>query len=253
MTTVLLTRPLEASLQLAGQLGEFDIRAIVMPLYTFSARQPEVDLQVAWPGLKNGLKGRRLAVFTSPRAVQFGLEHIPSDFLHKLEFAAVGSATRRQLEATGLKVHVQARSGFTSEDLLQVPELATDPGAAVIFCAPGGREKLARGLRDLGWTVSMAMVYQRQAQRPAQHLIDELVGAQGLLSVWTSVSAFELAREYLPAAAWSKILRAPALVISTRIKHHLQQAGATRVALADEPGNTGLFQLIQAESRIASN
>jgi len=252
MTHVLITRPRKASLQLARMLGESGINSTVMPLYTFSPWQPGLDMRKAFAGRK----GRKLAVFTSPRAVQFGLEHIPSDFLHKLEFAAVGSATRRQLEASGLKVHVQARCGFTSEDLLQVSELATDPGVAVIFCAPGGREKLASGLHDLGWTVSMAMVYQRQPQRPAQHLIDELISARGLLSVWTSVSAFELAREYLPAAAWSKILHAPALVISARIKHHLQQAGAAHVALAEEPGNAGLFQLIQAESskkRIASN
>jgi uroporphyrinogen-III synthase len=252
VTTVLITRPLEASLQLANLLDPCGIHPIVMPLYTFLPRDPGLDMHKALAGLES----RKLAVFTSPRAVQFGLEHIPPDLQGKLEFAAVGPATRALLETAGHQVGVQARGGFTAEDLLQVPELAAAPGEAVIFCAPAGRTKLARGLRDLGWTVSMAMVYQRQPQRPAQHLIDELIGAQGLLSVWTSVSALELAREYLPAAAWSKILNAPALVISTRIKHHLQQAGATRVALAEEPGNTGLFQLIQAESsnkRTASN
>jgi len=47
--------------------------------------------------------------------------------------------------------------------------------------------------------------------------------AENLISIWTSISAVEIAREYLPAAAWSKILNAPALVISARIKHHLQK------------------------------
>jgi len=244
VTTVLITRPLEASLQLARMLDKTGIRAIVMPLYEFSAQQPGLNVRKAF----SAYKGRKLAVFTSPRAVQFGLEHVPPDLLKRLEIAAVGAATRAQLEAAGHQVHLQARSGFTSEALLQVPELATDQGKAVIFCAPGGREKLATGLRSLGWTVSMAMVYQRQPVRPAQKLIDELAGAEDLLSVWTSVSALDLASEYLPAAAWNKILHAPALVISGRIKHHLLQAGASHVAVAEGPGNTHLVQFIQAGS-----
>jgi len=243
VTTVLITRPLQASLQLAGQLDKLGLQVIVMPFYTFSARQPELDVHVAWAG--SG--GRKLAVFTSPRAVQFGLEHIPPGILHKLEFAAVGSATRRQLEANGHQVQLQASAGFTSEDLLQVPELATDTGAAVIFCAPHGRNKLKQGLHALGWTVSMAKVYRRQAVHPTPDLVDALIGAANLLSVWTSVSALELARACLPVAAWRKILGAPALVISARIKHHLLQAGATRVAVTEGPGNAEMLQLIRTE------
>lgn len=243
MTIVLITRPLRASQQLAGQLGELGVHTIVMPLYTFSACRPELDMQAAWAGPK----GRKLAVFTSPRAVEFGLKHIPADYLGKLEFAAVGAATRAQLEAGGHQVQLQASSGFTSEDLLQVPELAENPGKAVIFCAPRGRKKLAGGLRDLGWAVSVAKVYRRRSLRPQPALIKELIGAAGLLSVWTSVSALKLAREHLPDTAWSKILNAPALVISARIKHHLLLAGATHVELAAGPGNAELLQSIQAQ------
>ena len=246
MTHVLITRPREASLQLARMLDQSGISSTVMPLYEFSPREPGLDLREAL----GGRKGRILAVFTSPRAVQFGLDYIPLDFLSRLEFAAVGSATRAQLEAHGHQVHVQAPSGFTSEDLLQVPELATDPGAAVIFCAPGGRKKLASGLHDLGWEVSMAMVYQRQPLQPAPELVGELAGTRGLLSIWTSVSALDLARECLPAAVWRKILNSPALVISARIKHHLQQAGATHVELADGPGNPALLQSIKGQQAI---
>ena len=190
---------------------------------------------------------RKLAIFTSPRAVQFGLKHIPPEHLNKLDFAAIGSATRANLEQNGLTVQLQSSSGYTSEDLLQVPELAIDPGSAIIFCAPGGRKKLAKGLKDLGWTVSMAMVYQRKPLRPTQDQVDEITDAENLISVWTSISALDLAREYLPETAWSKILHAPALVISARIKHHLQQAGATQVELAEGPGNSELLRSIQAE------
>ena len=240
MTHILVTRPLEASRPLAEQLGVAGLTAIVMPLYTFSACEPSDEFTSVWSGDKQ----RRLAVFTSPRAVRFGLPHIPRDGLENLEFAAIGSATRISLEKAGHQVHLQSQAGYTSEDLLQVGELTVEAGEAIIFCAPGGREAMAKGLSELGWKVIKAMVYERVPLRPGPEQVDAVLECEDLLSVWTSVSALELARELLPAAAWKKILYAPALVISDRIQHHLQQLGARRIELADGPGNVELLQSI---------
>ena len=240
MTHVLVTRPLGASKQLAEQLEAAGLVPIVMPLYTFAARKPSLDMNSAWSVAAT----RRLAVFTSPRAVQFGLVHIPDDQLNRLEYAVIGSATREKMISSGYPVHLQPRTGFTSEDLLQLPELAVDPGDAVIFCAPGGREALVNGLKGLGWNVSRAMVYERVPLQPGAGQLDMIAGAKDLLSVWTSVSALKIAEEFLPDALWTKILAAPALVISVRIQHHLQQLGATYVELTDGPGNSALLQSI---------
>ena len=240
MTHVLVTRPLEASTQLADQLKTAGLVPVVMPLYAFAARKPSLDMNLAWSASAT----RKLAVFTSPRAVQFGLAHILGDQLNKLEYAVIGSATRDRMISSGYPVHLQPRSGFTSEDLLQLPELAVDPGDAVIFCAPGGRETLENGLKDLGWNVSRAMVYERVPLQPGAGQLDMISAAKDLLSVWTSISALKIAEEYLPDALWVKILGAPALVISARIQHHLQQLGATCVELTDGPGNSALLQSI---------
>ena len=80
---------------------------------------------------------------------------------------------------------------------------------------------------------------------PRKEQIDEITAADRLLSVWTSVSALEVAKKHLPSHAWEKILHAPMLVISARIKHHLQQLGASGVELTDGPGNAGLLQSIR--------
>ncbi len=45
MTHVLVTRPKDASQQLADQLDALGLVPIVMPLYTFSAREPEFDFK----------------------------------------------------------------------------------------------------------------------------------------------------------------------------------------------------------------
>jgi len=241
MTHVLVTRPFDASRQLADALEAVGLFPIIMPLYTFAPRKPDIDLSSSW-----SLKGtRKLAVFTSPRAVQFGLSFIPPrDQLDDLEIVVVGSATRASLEAAGYPVHLQALSGFTSEDLLQIPGLAEDPGVAVIFCAPDGRETIAKGLHDLGWKTVKAMVYERVPLLPDSGQLDRLEKTVDLISIWTSVSALKLAEKNLPRALWGKILGSPVLVISSRIQHHLTQLGASRVELADGPGNQELLQSI---------
>ena len=242
MTHILITRPQESSTQLANQLNQPGIHTIVMPLYTFFSNDPGnvIDETLASP------HARKIAIFTSPRAVQFGLKHVPPEHLDMLEFAAIGSATCTSLEHCGLKVRLQSSCGYTSEDFLQIPELAINPGSVIIFCAPGGRKKLATGLQEMGWTVSNAMVYQRQPLPPSREQVDDICEADNLISIWTSIYALEIAREYLPAAVWSKILNAPALVISARIKHYLQQAGAKHIESAEGPGNSALLQSLKA-------
>ena len=172
MTHILVTRPLEASQDLARQLTELGLVPVVMPMYTFSARQPGQHLETAWATPR----ARKLAVFTSPRSVEFGLSHIPDKAVADLEIAVVGSATRVKLKSAGYDVHLQASTGFTSEDLLQLPALAKDPGEAIIFCAPGGRETLAEGLHELGWHVVKAMVYEREVLQPALEQVNAVRG-----------------------------------------------------------------------------
>ena len=241
MTHVLVTRPEEASQELAEQLGALGLKPVVMPFYTFAARRPDFDMTAVWQTA--GM--RKLAVFTSPRAVQFGLSHLPPQSRPRdLQVAVVGSATRASLEAGGQAVHVQARSGFTSEDLLQVPELRDDPGVAVIFCAPEGRETLAEGLQRLGWTVAKALVYERVPLQPDAGQLEDLRNTGELISIWTSVSALELAEEYLPRDVWGKILGSPAVVISARIQAYLKKLGAGQVELAEGPGNEQLLRSV---------
>lgn len=250
LPTVLITRPNEDSQQLAVQLKRNGIASIVMPLYDFSAHSDGLDIGASF----SGSAGRKLAVFTSPRAVQFGLALIPQALRSELEYAVVGAATGRLLEQAGQNVDWMPKSGFTSEDLLSVRGLnlhaetgggqSPGQGNAIIFCAPGGRDVLQSGLQSMGWLAKKALVYRRRVLVPAEQITNEILNAESLLSVWTSTSALSAAEKNLPSKVWAKILQAPALVISARIKHHLEQQGASDVALASGPGNADLLQSI---------
>lgn len=239
--TVLITRPLQASQSLASQLDIPGVQSVVMPFYFFSGHAPDIDVATTIADAP----GRKLIIFTSPRAVEFGLERIPLVLRPEVEFATVGDATRRELELAGLSVTWQPENGYTSEDLLAIEGLQDRPGTAIVMCAPDGRGVLKPGLESLGWTASNAMVYQRIWTQPSAKQVSEIAGADHLLSVWTSTSALIGAQENLPAEAWSKILAAPALAISYRIKHHLQKQGASDVCITGGPGNADLLQSIR--------
>jgi len=251
MTKVLVTRPEAASRELAGELESHGLTAVVIPFYTFKSRKPDIEPETAW---REGNR-RCLAVFTSPRAVEFGLPFLPRTGLWAdVQIAVVGSATRESLEESGLAVQIQASTGFTSEDLLRAPGLQENPGNAVIFCAPDGRETLAEGLESLGWIVNKAMVYERVPLQPEPGKIESLRENEGLISVWTSISALKLAEQYLPGDVWGRILEAPALVVSSRIRQHLRQLGAVSVELADGPGNTELLRsILRLEQSLQGN
>jgi len=237
MTHVLLTRPLEASQQLAFQLDLLGLSPIVMPFYSFAPLQSAVEFESA-------ASGRKLAVFTSPRAVEYGLPLISQDQIPELEMAVIGSASAAALNAAGYPDYIQASSGYTSEDLLQAPEITEQAGEAIIFCAPGGREALITGLSELGWHVSKAMVYERQALQPDDEQLRALADTDDLISIWTSMSAVKLAHSALPRGSWEKILQSPSLVISKRIQHDLKSMGAAQVEVTDGPGNNPLLKAI---------
>ena len=239
MSHVLITRPLPAAQELADQVKAAGLTPVVAPLYGFAAHEPEESFEF---GNESG--ARKLAVFTSPRAVSFGAKYLPGPGLPGPELAVVGSSTRKALEDLGYKVHVQAESGYTSEDLLQARGLRDDPGIAVIFCAPGGRQKLAHGLAELGWVVTKALVYQRIELGLEHSCLQELRRAGQLISTWTSNSAADIAQKRLPEALWRKILESPMLVISRRMQRHMEAMGASRVRLAGGPANQALLQSI---------
>ena len=88
------------------------------------------------------------------------------------------------------------------------------------------------------------MVYERVPLQPDPGQVEYLRNNDQLISVWTSISALNLAEQYLPPDVWGRILGAPALVVSSRIRQHLQQLGAGIVELADGPGNTELLRSI---------
>ena len=231
-------------------LAPLGLQVVVQSAFDFRQR----DVASDQPELLADLEGDntpRLFIFTSPRAVRFGLAQLPHELIKKQKIAAIGPSTANALSAAGVFVNVRPASGFTSEALLDSLEkdssgFISPQKSAVILAAPGGRTKLEDGLAKLDWTVQTLMVYSRENSELDKQALESLKGARNILSVWTSGNAIKALSQRLQPATWFQICGGEWLVISGRLKRLARAYGPTQVHLSPGPTNSELFRAIRA-------
>ena len=234
-TTVLITRPEAEATALAAILKRRGMQTVNMPAFRFEPGLSKLNFSNAW---NNG--DRRLAIFSSPRAVEFGLQQLPPGFLADVEIAAIGPATRERLETAGHKVAIVPESEFNSESLLKHPALVSNPGKAVIFAAPGGRQRLFLGLAALGWKTQFAYVYRAVPLQPGKQETQTLLQAEHILSLWTSSNAMDHLAGHLDSIAWDHICAGDFVVTSERLAKIASHYCKGRITVSDGPGNDAL-------------
>lgn len=163
------------------------------------AVEPAADLD-ALPARLGAMDAFDLIVFTSANAVRYGALMLERSRLPPI--AAIGPATARALESSGLPVTIVPAAGFDSESLLREPRLAKLRGKRVLLVKGElGREHLQDRLAERGADVAVADVYKRVPARPDTATLTALEGsiAQGCIHIMTATSA-EIASSLLAMA-----------------------------------------------------
>lgn len=247
---VLVTRPRQEAEELAAMLTPLGLQVVLQPAFEFRERdaaseQPRVlaDLEID--------HASRLLIFTSTRAVKFGLAQLPRALVQRQIIAAIGPATSKALKAAGLQVNVRPSSGFSSEALLDTLEknpsgFVAPAKSAIILAAPDGRRKMEDGLTRLGWKVETLMVYSRDNADLDKQALARLSEAEGIFSVWTSGNAMKALSQRLPPATWFQICQGEWLVISERLKRLARAYGPALIHLSPGPGNSDILGGIRA-------
>ena len=241
---MLVTRPQNEAERLASLLANAGIRTIIQPAQEFKARALTQSELVEIDSMKPPV----LVIFTSPRAVEFGLAQLPPSALENARIAAIGPATAKALAAAGRKVNVQPQAGFTSEALLaELEDRPAEPGrGALVICAPGGREILVQRLRENGWKAMPVWVYERLPVDIRSEVLESIRHAGRLLTVFTSGEAMKALSQRLPPAAWYAICRGEWLVISERLQRLARAFGPADIHIANGPGNAELVSAIRS-------
>ncbi|MBY6203828.1 uroporphyrinogen-III synthase [Halomonas denitrificans] len=177
-------------------------------------------------------------VLTSPHAADVAADVLGMGRLGEAQLIAPGAGTAARLaDRSGGQARVQfPRSGGTSEDVLELPELASDRVAGrrvVILAAPGGRRLIADTLRGRGAEVVRLAPYLREAVAPSDALVAALDRKRPTITLLSSAAALAGLDRGLGAALRDRWLAGGFVVSSRRLADALRGLGAGQIEVAD--------------------
>jgi uroporphyrinogen-III synthase len=188
-----------------------------------------------------------IIIFVSVNAVRFGKSVTGS-----AQIAGIGPTTISAIESCGLTVAIRSEDGFTSEHLLQTPELQDVSGKVIrIVRGNGGREVLADTLRQRGATVEYLEVYSRQVPEYTAAEIGEverqLVGREIDVITVMSVESFANLVTLLPPTCHDALRITPLVTPAARvIKEVEKRSPGIPITLAEGPQATSMVAAIVA-------
>ena len=172
-------------------------------------------------------------VFTSPNAVRSAAAMQSLRGPRGRIACAVGGGTAAALKRAGVR-EVEVPEREDSDGLLALDALRDVRGRQVgLVTAPGGRDRIAPGLRARGAEVIRADVYARATQPPTARAWQALRAARGKLALALSSSdALEAFVAHAPADLRARILGARILAGSERLADVARAAGFRDVRVA---------------------
>lgn len=235
---VLVTRPEHQATPLCTLLESAGARVLRLPAITIEPAAAFRD----WPADEGGIDAFDLVVFTSANAARYGAALLDSRAHPPL--AAIGPATARALESSGLRVTITPAAGFDSESLLREPRLAAIRGRRVLLVkGAAGREHLRERLTERGARVSEADVYRRVSAQPDAASLQALETALSAdaVQVLTATSA-QIAQNLLALAT-------PALRVAFERVHWLVPGARVAAAVRALGVSAPLIQADSAEDQ----
>jgi len=237
---VLVTRPAHQASHFINLLQQSGARTYALPTIEIQALTISDELK------QHLLQSSRyqIVIFISANAVQWGIPHLKKCAVQQI--AAIGEGSARALGAQGWHVDLVADSGFTSEDLLDLPALQASALAGkhiLIVRGKGGREFLGEILQSRGAVVEYAEVYRRcQPQVDTQWLAplwQQHIHLVCVTSNETLENLYHMLKQYR-----DQLLHTTLLVPGNRAYQLAQSLGFTNIILAASASDNNMLQRI---------
>lgn len=236
---ILITRPKHKLARFAEQIAEHGGQAI--PFAT-------IEIVPHTPQFADGMShlDYPIVIFISANAVHYA--HQAGLLWSKdQQLGAVGSATAEALTEHGYQTSLLSDSDHSSEGLLELPALQNlDDRMVLIVRGVGGRERLARELRERGAEVDYLEVYQRQP--PSADPTDLTRCLVDGSCDWITASSGEGLKNLLsmlPESVHDRVLSTPLVVVSERMVKIAQKLGFDgRIEVAEGADNQSVIDAI---------
>ncbi|MFO7592613.1 MAG: uroporphyrinogen-III synthase [Pseudomonadota bacterium] len=242
---VLVTRPAHQADPLCDRITEAGGQPVRFPLLKIldNSNSPPVRQQL------QRLADYQIAIFVSPNAVQFGLAAIArlGGLPEGLKLAAVGRGTARRLQKQlGRAPDLVPEEQFTSEGLLALPGLHGVAGKRILILrGNGGRELLAKTLRERGAEVDYAEVYRRET--PEADAADPGWLDKTDIITLTSSEALENLVSLAEPEQCARLLGKPLVVVSERTETLARELGFhSSVLVAYQASDEAILETIIA-------
>ena len=240
---IVITRPAHQSAQIKQWLEGYGANITLLPVIEIQAIHT-VDI--------SSVKNADWLVFISPNAVEYGLKQLETlvnlDLSNKT-IAAIGKKTAKVLEQHQIKANIVPENGFNTESFLELPATqAVENKRIVIFRGEGGRELLAKTLRQRKANVEYAEVYRRVCPQYdmdklksqwKQQLLDIIVitSSEGLYNLYTMVKQ-----------DWIK--HVPLLLSSERMKTAATELGHQgKIIMATNPSDESVLSRLLSREK----
>ncbi|HHH35944.1 MAG TPA: uroporphyrinogen-III synthase [Gammaproteobacteria bacterium] len=191
-----------------------------------------------------------MAIFVSRNAIRCAHQLVgeAGGWPAGLRLAVVGRGSADALAACGLEAHIRPAEAFNSEALLALEEMWDVAGKRiVIFRGEGGRELLAKTLRERGATVEYAEVYRRAMPEAAAEQLQHALSKNciDIVTVTSNEGLQNLLRMAGPRER--RLLRLPLVVISQRTALLAARLGFSQgPVIAHESSDQGLVAAMEA-------
>lgn len=176
-----LTRPAGTAGDMGSRFEQLGARVLNAPVLEIRALPAGHPALAAAAELAGGLGNYRHVLFISGNAVNHGMPLLKRQcpvWPPYTRVYAIGKSTARLLEKHGLEVLQPAAARMNSEGLLELPQLQSIAADKVLIVRGiGGREHLARALRDRGAGVDYLEAYQRVKSGTLADEINRQLGA----------------------------------------------------------------------------
>jgi uroporphyrinogen-III synthase len=237
---VLVTRPLHQADPLCDLIASAGGHALRYPVLTIL---PPADNRAIESTL-NRLECYQLAIFISPNAANMGLEQMlkRGELPAGLKLATVGKGSALALQKwLGRMPDICPSGRYDSEALLALPELQQVVTQQILIVrGEGGRELLAKTLRQRGAVVEYLEVYRRARPEPSPHW----PGTADIITI-TSSEGLQNLFDMAPPEQRQQLLNTPLVVVSDRSADLARALGFRQaVTIARNASNEALLESV---------